>query len=275
MKKINVDNKIFNDKEFLKDKYKFDLFRHIFDKEDINIYSDEENYIIILSKEQTIWIWTKDNIEENKVKEINIFLKEIENNISIICKKELYSKLEKYNNDLYQFNNYCEYGCYKCNKIIPPKKVIETSIVKGTEENKLEIAKLWLQNCEEKDPINKFNMNEEKALKYAEKFISSGSFYIICDDNKNIIAFADYQINGNTAEIAHAYTIPQYRNKGYMANLIYNISNKIIEKNLVPVLQTDINYIPSNKSYQKIGFVLEDTMVEVSVSKIVKKTKKI
>lgn len=68
------------------------------------------------------------------------------------------------------------------------------------------------------------------------------------------------------------YTGKEYRGNGYMANLIYDITNIILNNNLIPVLQTDINYKSSNKSYQNVGYKLEDVLVKANYERKIIKT---
>lgn len=46
-----------------------------------------------------------------------------------------------------------------------------------------------------------------------------------------------------------------------MANSVYALTKIIIKNDLVPVLSTDYNYIPSNKCYQNVGYQLDDIVV--------------
>lgn len=96
IKKIESNNKIFQSDEFQKDKYKFFIILQNLKSENLELYSDEENYILCRSgKEWPTWIWTKGNIDTT-------LLQEIENAIDkyrlkfdtwFTCKKELYNLL--------------------------------------------------------------------------------------------------------------------------------------------------------------------------------------
>ena len=71
MKKINKDNSIFLSKEFQQEKYMF--YGLFFDEKDENIelYSDEENYIICINNDnKRIWIWTKNKLDKKIILEI-------------------------------------------------------------------------------------------------------------------------------------------------------------------------------------------------------------
>ncbi len=65
IKSIKSNNKIFKSKEFQKDKYKFFLILQNINTEQVELYSDEENYVLCRSgKEWPTWIWTKDNFDK-------------------------------------------------------------------------------------------------------------------------------------------------------------------------------------------------------------------
>ena len=101
MKSIEPNNKIFLSEDFEKDKYKFHLILKNLPSPELELYSDEENYIICRGgKEWPTWIWTKDNMEENKIEEIErlikIYLTEKEKD-KFTCKKEVYDLLVERN----------------------------------------------------------------------------------------------------------------------------------------------------------------------------------
>lgn len=46
MKMVDKNNQIFSSEEFQKDKYKFNLILQNLNSENLELYSDEENYIV-------------------------------------------------------------------------------------------------------------------------------------------------------------------------------------------------------------------------------------
>ncbi|PWM45310.1 MAG: hypothetical protein DBX47_04545 [Clostridiales bacterium] len=50
------------------------------------------------------------------------------------------------------------------------------------------------------------------------------------------------------------YTLPEFRNQGYAAAMVSEISKIIINQGKTAVLLTDINNAASNKSYKNVGF---------------------
>ena len=64
-KKIEKDDKIFQLDEFLKEKYKFSLIFQNLKSDEVELYSDEENYLFCRGKKgYPTWIWTRDVVLE-------------------------------------------------------------------------------------------------------------------------------------------------------------------------------------------------------------------
>ena len=80
-----------------------------------------------------------------------------------------------------------------------------------------------------------------------------------------------YSVTGNQAKLSHVYTPIEERKKGYAANLIYLVTNALLEKGLVPLLYTDYNYIPSDRAYINAGYEDTGILINFSCSKEKKK----
>jgi hypothetical protein len=268
MKQININNPFCKNIEFLKDKYKFSLIGHNLDVDNNVIYSDEKNYIFVIGmKHKPVWLWTKNDISKEKSLEIKQGI-DIINSIDfnfIACKENFYKELLMEDNE-FQFNELS--GCYVCEELIKPKKC-DGRIRLVTEEDRNVITQLWYDDCVEADPDN--HISYELAQKFTDRFLLSGSFYVWENDDGKIVSIIDYTVVDNVAEVAHAYTIPNERGKGYMANSVYELTKIILSKGLLPVLSTDYNYLPSNKCYSNIGYQLKDKMVIFSNNKVLKK----
>lgn len=97
IKKIDSNNKIFQSDEFQKEKYKFFIILQNLKSENLELYSDEENYILCRSgKEWPTWIWTKDNIDTTLLQEIENAIDKyrLDFDTRYTCKKELYNLLK-------------------------------------------------------------------------------------------------------------------------------------------------------------------------------------
>jgi hypothetical protein len=261
MKQINSNSPFLQNIFFLMDKYKFSLVSHNLEIDETKIYSDEESYIFVLGKKhKPIWLWTIDNISKEKIFEIKQCIECFGDNglTSYACKESLYLQLDSMYAEL---NSEELSGCYVCREPIVPREC-EGYLEKAKEEDKDIITQMWYADCVEANPED--HITYELAQKFTERFLDSGTFYVWRDNNGKIVSMIDYTVVDNYAEVAHAYTIPEERGKGYMANSVYELTRMIIKEDLTPVLSTDYHYGPSNKCYQNVGYQLEDKIVVFS-----------
>lgn len=258
MKQINTNNPFLQNNSFLKDIYKFSLIGHNLGLDETQIYSDEASYIFVLGKNhKPIWVWTIDNITEEKIIEIKNCIEYFSYNglTSFVCKESVYSKL----NAMYDNLKIEEIsGCYICYDPIKPKDCAGY-LEKIREEDRNIITQMWYADCVEANPEN--HISYELAEKFTSRFLESGTFYVWKDSNDKIVSMVDYTLVNNYAEIAHAYTVPEERGKGCMAKSVYELTKIIIKNGYIPVLSTDYNYVPSNKCYQNVGYQLDDKIV--------------
>ena len=267
-KKIEPDNKIFECEDFQKDKYKFNLILKNLPSPELELYSDEENYIICRgAKKYPTWIWTKDNFDKDKITEleelIKIYLTDSEKD-KFTCKQELYDILKERRFEKLNLDDYFEMGFLICQKTKKPKNC--DGILSKPNENDAEIlAKYWYDDNLEMNGAVPISL--EKAKSDVEEFIKDDRFYVLRNVNNKIVCMASYGITNKQAKINHVYTPTEERKKGYAANLIYLMTNDILEKGLVPLLYTDYNYIPSNKAYINAGYEDKGILINFSCSK--------
>lgn len=268
MKKIDADNKIFLSDDFQKDKYKFNLILQNLPSPDLELYSDEKNYIICRgSKKWPTWIWTKDNFDKTKVSEIESLIKMYltgNDKDKFTCKKELYELLLERNFESINLDDYFEMGFLICKETIKPKECdAKLSIV--TDADKETLVKYWYEDNQEMNGVNPISI--EQVEEDVEKFLKSDKFYVLRNSKKKIVCMASYSLTNNQAKISHVYTPLEERKKGYAANLIYLITNDILAKGYTPLLYTDYNYIPSNKAYINVGYKDTGILINFSCSK--------
>ncbi len=119
IKRIEPNNKILKSKEFQKDKHKFFLILQNLPSKTLELYSDEENYLLCRGGVQwPTWIWTKDSFDRNLLKEIEeaIDLYRLDKDTRYTSKKELYDLLKEDNYDIGDY--YLELGYLECEKTI-------------------------------------------------------------------------------------------------------------------------------------------------------------
>jgi len=214
MKKIYPNNKIFLSDEFQKDKYKFSLILKNLPSPDLELYSDEDNYIICRgSKKWPTWIWTKDNFDISKISEveelIKMYLTENDKD-KFTCKKELYDLLVERNFEKLNLDDYFEMGFLICNKTTSPKEC-DGKIAIPVETDKDTLTKYWYQDSQELNAIESITM--EQAAKDVDEFIKSGKFYVLKNKSGKIVSMASYSVTENQAKLSHVYTPKEERKK--------------------------------------------------------------
>lgn len=272
LKRIKADNKIFNSESFQNDKYKFFLILQNLGSETLELYSDEENYVLCRGGiKWPTWIWTKNNIDLSLLPEIEeaINLYRLDVDTRFTCKKELYDLLK--NNNFESLGDYYfEMGYLVCKKTIEPKEC-DGKCVLATEEDKDILTEFIYNESREISDVKALSYEEAKAD--VEKRLSLGTYYVWKNKEDKIVSQAFYRLIDGNAKIAGVRTLVEERGKGYAANLIYELTNKVLKEGYHVSLYTDYKYIPSNKAYKNVGYVDEDILINFSCTKT--KTKKI
>ena len=265
MKMIDKNNKIFDSVEFQKDKYKFNIIFKNLDSETLELYSDEEEYMICRGKlDKPAWIWTKDNFDKSKIEEIETLIRKYILDIEktkFTCKKELYDMLLERKFSELNVDDYFEMGFLICKEAKEPK-ACNLVMELPTEKDKKVLTQYWFDDCNEMNGVDGISM--EQAEKDVEEYIATKKFYVLKNEDGKIVCMAGYKLIDEQARIGHVYTPKEERKKGYAANLIYQITKEILAKGYVPLLYTDYNYIPSNRAYINAGY--EDTGILINFS---------
>lgn len=264
-KEIKPNNKILESSDFQKDKYKFNIILKNLTSPELELYSDEQNYIICRgSKQWPTWIWTRDNFDKSIVDEIEELIRKYltdNEKDKFTCKKELYDILVRKDITYINKEDYFEMGFLICHKTKKPKEC-DGVLARPSEEDRKTLEKYWFDDNIEMNRIEPITM--EQAKKDVDEFINGDNFYILKNSNNKIVCMAGYRITQNQAKLNHVYTPTEERRKGYAANLIYLMTNDLLNRGLIPLLYTDYNYIPSNKAYINAGY--EDTGILINFS---------
>ena len=264
-KEIKSDSEIFNSIEFQKDKYKFYIILKNLPSSELELYSDEKNYIICRgAKKYPTWIWTKDNFDKEVIEEIEELIEKYLTDSEkdrFTFKKELYDLLLSRDFKYLNKDDYYEMGFLICHQTVKPKKC-DGVLDKPSEKDRKTLEKYWYDDNVEMRGTKPITI--EQAEKDVDEFIKGGNFYVLRNNSNKIVCMAGYGIVENQAKLNHVYTPIEERNKGYAANLIYLLTNDLLSKGLVPLLYTDYNYIPSNRAYMNAGY--EDTGILINFS---------
>lgn len=249
-------------KEFAKDKYKFHILFKILQSEEKLIYTDHKNYIIARSaKNYPVWIWTKDEIELEKIHEVIELLNEFidETETKITCKEELYTKIK----DSYNIATYFELGFLVC------KKLNSVNMARGFMDeanyaDKITLANFWINLCKEENNID-IAFNE--ALVEVDRWLNNKNYYVWRNTLGKVVSLASYSVQGEQAKLSHVYTPPEERRKGYSKSLVHTLTKRILDENLVPLLYTNYNYSISNELYKKLGYESKGFLVNFQIRK--------
>lgn len=265
MKQIDKNSSVFNLSEFVKDQYKFNIIFKNLDSPTLELYSDEKNYIICRGATKwPTWIWTKDNFDISKIDEIEqlirLYLTD-EEKTKFTCKKELYDLLVSRGFTELNLDDYFEMGFLICKETKKPKSCDGVLSI-PSEDDKAILVKYWFDDSQEMNGVDPITI--EQARIDVDEFLQSGNFYVLRNSDGKIVSMASYGITGNQAKLSHVYTPIEERGRGYAANLIYHMTNDLLDRGYVPLLYTDYNYIPSNKAYINAGY--EDTGILINFS---------
>ena len=279
-KKIETDNKIFESFEFQKDKYKFNIVSKILAGDEVLLYSDGENYFLARNKVgMPTWIWTKDGLEDKRILEeikevISLYLTDLEYD-QFTCKKEYYNFLMQIGYDKLNREDYFELGFLTCNKVKSVKQTDGNMII-GTKKDGENLLNLFIQFTEF---MNKTLKSTKKAT--LEELTEEMNNQIeqkrlFCWKNKEgkIVCIANFQVLGDTARIGHVFTLEEERGKGYAANLIHDLTERLLNDGLKPLLYTDYSYPASNKAYINAGYVDKGVLINFSCSREKRKMKR-
>ena len=266
IKEIKPNNKIFQSSEFQKDKYKFFLILQNLTSENLELYSDEKNYVLCRGGlKWPTWIWTKDNFDKSILNEIEeaIELYRLDINTRFTCKKELYDLLVR-DNFKSLGDYYFEMGYLTCKQTIEPKKV-DGYIDYATSDDENTLTKFIYNESREISDVKDLSL--EEANNDFKKRLASGNYYVWKNNENQIVTQAFYKVVDGNAKISGVYTMPEARGKGYAANLIYQLTNKVLQEGNHISLYTDYKYIPSNRAYKNVGYVDEDVLINFSCNK--------
>ena len=276
---IDKNNEIFKSKEYVKDKFLFAIFEKKINDPNAKIMSDGENYIITNeSEERGPWIWTKDNIDDVKIKEIEelIRLYLVKDKMTFTCKKEIYNKLIEDGFKLIDKSDYFEMGFMKCEKLKEPKTNDGKLSKAKVEERKIIADYICKFNDFMDESVKEHMPTEEEINQYflekADEEIANDKFYVLRNNEDKIVSMAHYKVSPDgTAKVGLVYTPDEERGKGYAAKIVHDITAILLEKGYIPVLYTDQNYPNSNKAYFNAGYENGGTLVNFSCNKELEK----
>lgn len=177
------------------------------------------------------------------------------------CKKELYDYLLEDGFEFLNRDDYFEIGTLFCRNVRNPRET-DGNMDKPQSDEKELLTQYWYNDSLEMNNIDPISM--QQAAQDMDKMMNSDTFNVWRNANGKIVCMVDYKVIDNQAKLNHVYTPVEERGKAYAANLIHDLTAKLLSEGLVPLLYTDYNYPASNKAYIYAGY--EDTGVLINFS---------
>lgn len=262
-----MDNFI-NEKDYKlleEDKYTFFVLKRIMDGKCNLLLSNHKDIIICFTESPyPVWIWTKDNISNEKMEYIYNLVKEkglLNNKYRFNIKYELYKYfLNRSKEDNIDIKILVNMYAYDCINPIKPKENVLGNIHLCNESDIEEVIN-YLELFHNELGIDK---KDDYSLD-AKEFIEAKNTYFWQNEDGKFVASARYVPNGALASISFVYTKKEYRRMHYAKNLVYEVTKLAMELGYTPMLYTDSNYIASNKCYEKIGYKLQGALCMISI----------
>lgn len=266
---------VFKDPEFLNDKYRYNVANLLLASETKKVCTDDVNYFLVQSdKNKPVWVWNKDNLDNATLDKLVSELKKYFNKDDVVqftLKKEVFDKVLEVYKD-YVLDGYFKekgyYLCmraYTCENPVKPNNLVGTLRRPNVSELKT-LAEFTLQDAKDtlrEEYSSKFTLDD--ALKEANKHLNNPNFYVL-EVNGKVVAQGGFgALNDGVARVSYVFTDPAYRGYGYAGSLVYQLCLKALEEGYLPLLYADGDYYPSNRAYQKVGFVFQGDLYNVKL----------
>ena len=235
--------------EFEKEKEKFYILHELFINNHPSIKTDNKSFVVGKESNNKIWVWTKENIEEEKLIEVQKIIEEelSFNTLRVICKDEIYYYLQKSKDITIDSFKMGILICYELNEVEKAEGFIE----KSNYGDKLPLARLCQESYHE---LSGQDIPMAEALTIAEAWIDDDNFYVWKLEDGKIVATAKFEQKKDIEIITQVFTLKEERGKGFCKSLIYEITKIIQSENRIPVLYTDYLNEISNHIYEKLGY---------------------
>jgi predicted GNAT family N-acyltransferase len=252
------------------DSIQFNLLSLILENACNKLYSDNSHIIICQSNpNKPTWIWTDGTITKDSAAVLydTIYHEfKINENSIFVVKPALYHIIEKVIK-----NKTGKESCivtnmmsYQCVEPLKPE-FMDGHMEQANIDDIDTIAEYIANDLKE---MNNINTSKEEQLDNSKALIESGNLYVWENSNEAItsLAFIVHRSKAQ-ARINRVYTNPAYRNKGYAAMLMFQLSKLILEEGRIPMVYTDAAYPASNKAYKKVGYTECGGLYEIGVKK--------
>ncbi len=261
--KINGDDPIFKNAEYLSDSVIFNSIESARSDEDYNIYTDHKNVIISTPKNGLrVWIWTSSSIKNDTSKLVDIcrFLRDCS-----IPKVEIYVKQEVSGNlsDLYAITS------LELDYVVKDEFSLAAFTYKGerkTDENDEGIIRVDKSNPAHVKLVTDFYRECMDEFRWNDKFDRKVNEYLNMELYayvKNGKMLANAAIGSHTDEYVRIKSVAVLKNErrnGIGYKMCVFAVNKILDYDRIPMLYSHVGNAAAMALWKKVGFKLHDKL---------------
>ena len=227
IKEISADNEVFSTPEFIEDKYVFNYIESARKKTTTQFFSDQKNVIICHKKDHnSVWIWTNNNVCDNK--ELIIEIATTIGNLDI-THSEFFTKPDfaQIFSDVYALVscdlNYLvksefSLSCYIFNGE-ELRTNDETTVLKYTKKYSDALFAFYNELKDE------FHWSDETVIKKVKKF-STLDTHLLLKNNKILSVCVISNDDNNSSSVRSIVTKKSVRNNGY-GTIVLNAASKM------------------------------------------------
>ena len=256
MKEIKHAMPVINTLLTQNDKLLFNLFYLIAESPSSFWATDDSSYLIGQTNERLpMWLWLDEHVSEEVWAEIEaILLERLKQNPQL----KLTANATKIETFLQKFSNVHGFHykpqvpmiVYSCDKVTNSKKA-EGHTILSTQEHK-QILSDFITGMV--DDLEHRPMRDGEAEDFANDVAGSPDMYL-WEDNGTVTSMAMIVHRTNEfARINTVYTDKKQRGKGYAGMLVGEVTQKLLDENLLPMLYTEKDNVCSNATYKRIGY---------------------
>lgn len=254
VQKITSSHKIFSSEAFLRDKVSFNIMLVICEQEGAEIYSNEEDFALVLSPEKdSVWAWTINDICPEHRDEMWRFIEYVcmGLNVHLFVKSVLINRSAL---DLTPVRNRFAYQCRHLNNVTQS----HGSFRKATQQDLYIIAEI-IQQCD--------NVEKDAAIAKATRYLERHTPYLWLDNGDVPVTMAVLkQSAAGFARIGGVYVRPDCRSMGYERSLIHQIASDVISSGKIPMIYvTDSQKNNASTRYTDMGFIRCGRIAEIAL----------
>lgn len=243
---------LLNKKEYLNDKLKFSFVDQNRRLETALVYSDDETYSVVQGcVDLPVWVWTLENLSLEKLKEVKESLHKLLNDeLRVTSRKEVYDYLLNSGYSYLDKDSYFEMGFLECKNLVKPRET--DGYLDRVKKEELDLLAYYFYLDRQELALDDVTLDE--AYERCNEFLVDETFYVWRNASGKLVAYLNYREFDGVAKLANVYTVLDERRKGYCANLVYEVTKKLLDAGLRVMLYTDYKYPNSNGAYKKVGY---------------------